>query len=74
MLARKAGSKWYVACINGENTEQTINLDLSAFKKQKGILITDGGEPLTFTNENIKTITKKQITVKPQGGFVMVLE
>jgi alpha-glucosidase len=73
VLARKAGSKWYVACINGENTERTINLDLSAFKKQKGLLITDGSEPLSFSNENIKG-NKKQIAVKAQGGFMLVLE
>lgn len=74
VLARKAASKWYIACINGENAEKAIELDLSAFKKQKGLLITDGNEPLSFINEKIQSVSKKQITVKPQGGFVMVLE
>lgn len=74
VLARKAGNKWYVACINGENSERTINLDLGSFKKQKGVLITDGTEPLTFSTEKIQLNLKKQIPVKPQGGFVMVLE
>jgi hypothetical protein len=74
VLARRAGSKWYVACINGENTERTVSVDLSVFKKQKASIITDGTEPLTFTSENIKSNSKKQFTVKPQGGFVMVLE
>jgi alpha-glucosidase len=73
-LARKAGNKWYVACINGENKERTIDLDLSLFKKQKGLLIKDGTEPLTFSSENIGTTTKKQIVVQPNGGFVVVLE
>jgi alpha-glucosidase len=74
VLARKAGNKWYVACINGENTERTISIDLSSFKKQKGLLIADGNEPLTFTNENIQGKSKKEVSVKPQGGFVMILE
>jgi hypothetical protein len=74
VLARRAGSKWYVACINGENTERTVSVDLSVFKKHKASIITDGTEPLTFTSENIKSNSKKQFTVKPQGGFVMVLE
>jgi len=74
VLARKAGSKWYIACINGENTERTISLDLSAFKKQKGQLITDGTEPLSFTDQSISVNSKKQLIVKPQGGFVIVLQ
>jgi alpha-glucosidase len=74
VLARRAGNKWYVACINGENTERTVSIDLSSFKKQKGLLITDGDEPLTFTNEKLQAKSKKQVSVKPQGGFVMVLE
>jgi alpha-glucosidase len=74
VLARKAGSRWYIACINGDNTERTVSIDLTPFKKQKASLLTDGSEPLTFISENIKTNSKKQVTVKPQGGFVMVLE
>jgi hypothetical protein len=74
VLARKAGNKWYVACINGENVERNISLDLSPFKKQKGLLITDGTEPLTFAKETIQGHAKKQIRVKPNGGFVMELE
>ena len=73
VLARKTGSKWYIACINGENVERTINLDLTAFKKKTGLLITDGSEPLTFSNEKF-TGNKKQIKVRPLGGFVIVLE
>lgn len=74
VLARKAGSKWYIACINGENAEKTINVDLSSFKKQKATMITDGSEPLSFSTENIKANSKKQVTVQPEGGFVIVLE
>jgi hypothetical protein len=74
VMARRAGSKWYIACMNGENKERTINLDLSVFKKQKGILITDGAEPLSFTRENVQANSDEQIEVKPEGGFVMVLE
>ena len=74
LLARKAGSKWYIACINGENKERTIHLDLIPFKKQKGVLITDGSESLTFSKEKIQVSSKKKIDLKPNGGFVIVLE
>ena len=55
VLARKSGNKWYLACINGENSERTINLNLASFNKQKGYVITDGQQPLTFTTSSIKT-------------------
>ena len=74
VLARKAGNKWYVACINGENAERTINLDLALFKKSKGNLITDGNEVLSFTITPVQSNSTKQVKVQPHGGFVMVLE
>ena len=73
-LARKAGNKWYIACINGENVERSIDLNLSAFKKQKGLLITDGTEPLTFRTEKIDPGFKANFVLKPNGGLVIVLE
>lgn len=74
VLARRAGNKWYLACINGENKEGTIDVDLSVFKKQKALLITDGAEPLSFISDVLPATSKKQIAIRPNGGFVMVLE
>jgi hypothetical protein len=73
LLARKHGTKWYISGINAENTAKEISLNLAAFGKKKATLITDGSEPLTFITENIST-NSKQLTLKPAGGFVMVLE
>ncbi|MGZ3881758.1 MAG: glycoside hydrolase family 97 catalytic domain-containing protein, partial [Flavisolibacter sp.] len=74
VLARKAGNKWYLACINGENSERTVNLDLSSFSKQKGYLITDGNEQLTFTTSPVRANSLNSIKVQPNGGFVLVVE
>ena len=74
LLARKAGSKWYIACINGEDKEKTIALDLPSFEKQKGLLISDGAQPLSFVSENISANQKRDLTVKGNGGFVIILE
>jgi alpha-glucosidase len=74
VLARKAGNKWYVACINGENAERTINLDLAFFKKSKGNLITDANKVLSFTTTSVQSNSTKQVKVQPHGGFVIVLE
>ncbi|KAI9432507.1 glycoside hydrolase 97-domain-containing protein [Russula earlei] len=46
VIARRSGKRWYVAGINGEDTEKTVALDLSFLSKitnkRKGTIITDG--------------------------------
>jgi alpha-glucosidase len=74
VLARKSGSKWYISGINAENTAKEFVLNLSLFGKKKATLITDGAEPITFATESEIKAKTKQITMKPTGGFVMVLE
>ncbi len=74
VLARKSGSKWYISGINAEGTAKEISLNLSSFRKKKATLITDGAEPLTFATEHNSKTKTKQITIKPTGGFVLVLE
>lgn len=74
VLARKKGAKWYISGINAEKSDKQVTLDLSSFGKKKGTLITDGPEPLTFSTENNIQSKTKQVTIKPNGGFVMVLE
>ena len=76
VLARRAGNKWYISGINGENTSREIKLDLSVFNKKKTTIITDGTAPLSFTTnlEEVKDKSAKQIKMQPNGGFVMILE
>ncbi|HVF97127.1 MAG TPA: glycoside hydrolase family 97 catalytic domain-containing protein [Flavisolibacter sp.] len=74
VIARKAGDKWYIAGINGENAGRTIKVDLKPFQIKNGLLIKDGSEPLTFETEQVNQTTNKSITLKPAGGFVLVLE
>jgi alpha-glucosidase len=77
VLARKSGNKWYIAGMNGDSaTEKTFDLDLSKFKMKKGQLITDGAENSNFIEERLtlQADTRRKITVKPSGGFVLVLE
>jgi alpha-glucosidase len=76
VIARRSGDRWYVAGINAEANEKAISLDLSKFKKKKGIFITDGAEQNDFISEKwkMKNVSNKKITMKPSGGFVLVLE
>jgi hypothetical protein len=75
VMGRRAGNKWYIAGINGENKERSDTLPLLSFGKKSSLFITDGAEPLSFITEKGKhTQGTRQITLKPNGGFVLLLE
>jgi hypothetical protein len=74
VIARRSGKKWYVAGINGEKDDRTLPIDLTPFKKANATLITDGEEPLTFTTQTSKAASIKNLHMKANGGFVLVLE
>lgn len=74
IIARKAGEHWYVAGINGEQIEKKLELDLFFIGQKKGELITDGEETFSFHTTTIEVPNngKQEVTLKPNGGFVMV--
>jgi alpha-glucosidase len=75
VVARKSGNKWYVAGLNGEKIEKTLNLDLSFLKGKRGELIASGtnnnDEP-SFATKNIVVDGIVNVTLKANDGFVMV--
>jgi len=71
VIARKSGDKWYVAALNGENKAKDLNLDLS-FIKGTGSIINDGTEELSFKQTSITPQKNTKVSVKGNGGFVMV--
>jgi hypothetical protein len=79
VVARKAGNKWYIAGINGENIQKEIALDINFLKNKKGELIVSGiaeNDELAF---DIKSISipasgKLNITLKGNDGFVMEIK
>src|SRR5688572_11018252 len=79
VVARKAGNKWYVAGINGENINKELTLDLSFLKNKKGQLIVSGVENKDEPSFDVKNIVipvsgKMNITLKGNDGFVAVFE
>jgi alpha-glucosidase len=70
-VARKAGSSWFVAGINADQSERTVELDLSFTGKRKGTMITDGANQREFTRAELQA-GKVRLTLKPRGGFVAV--
>ncbi|MFT3827699.1 MAG: glycoside hydrolase family 97 catalytic domain-containing protein [Chitinophagaceae bacterium] len=76
VIARRSGKKWYVSGINGEAVEKKLALQLGSLKAHKATIITDGTQPLSFT-QNTAAVSASgvmNLTVQPNGGFVIVLE
>jgi alpha-glucosidase len=72
VLARQKGNRWYIAGINGENSERTITLNIPFIStKSKGILITDAVGAKDFTKKSVDFSTPINITMYPYGGFVI---
>ena len=76
VLARRAGNKWYIAGINADAAERKMQIDVGIFKQNKMTFISDDKDALSFVwqKANINKFKKKSISIKPSGGFVMVLE
>ena len=72
VLARKKGDRWYIAGINGENSERKVTLNVPFVKSaSKGIIITDSDNAKDFIKRNINFSTPVTITMHPYGGFVI---
>ncbi len=74
VLARKSGNRWYIAGINAEKEEKKINIDLVPFKKGSGRLITDTDGEGLFRELPLFTSARMAVKIKPNGGFVAILE
>ena len=70
VLARRQGTTWYVAGINGTDSERTLAVPLG-FVKGKDITLFADGNPWMISRPGK---LPKQITCKPRGGFVMKIE
>jgi hypothetical protein len=78
VIARRAGDKWYLAGINGEDTVKHLKLNLAELGAARaGTLITDGGKDglgfqrLTFAHAPDDELG---VTIQPRGGFVIAFE
>ncbi len=77
VMARRNGDTWYVAGINGQNSEETLNVDLSFLGKGKwnGILITDDPGRI-FIKKSLESVNSSanRLELKPYGGFVIIAQ
>ncbi|MCP9753471.1 glycoside hydrolase family 97 protein [Ferruginibacter sp. HRS2-29] len=79
IVARRTGSRWYVAALNGEDVEKQLSLDLSFLKNKQATFITTGsGEKneVSFKTNKIAVPAngKISITVKGNDGLVAVFQ
>jgi hypothetical protein len=74
VIARRFGNVWYVAGINAEEKEMSLDLDLSFVGKKSGMLMTDGQVERSFVQKTIAAGKVSKITLAPHGGFVAVFK
>jgi hypothetical protein len=74
IIARRCNNTWYVAGINGEETEKSLKCNFPFIKETKsGTLITDGKDNRSFKMEKIIYATNApfEVNLKGNGGFVL---
>jgi len=73
VIARKSGSAWYVAGMNADDADLTLDLDLGFLAGREGQLIGDGATERAFTQAVLRG-GKQRLTIKAHGGFVAVFK
>nr|WP_324258353.1 glycoside hydrolase family 97 catalytic domain-containing protein [Cellvibrio fontiphilus] len=74
VIARRAGDVWYVAGINAEKENKTLNLDLGFIGDKIGTLIVSGAGERDFMQQDVDSKTPQAISLRPSAGFVMVFK
>jgi hypothetical protein len=72
-LARRAGDTWYVAGLNAGDKTRTLTLDLDFAGDKEGFLIGGGDTARRFSKREIDSKASEQVELKPNSGFVLVL-
>jgi hypothetical protein len=73
VIARKSGDAWYLAGLNADDADATLDLDLSFLAGRSGQLITDGDGEREFTQAALAG-GHQRLTIKAHGGFVARFE
>ena len=69
VMARRSGTTWYVAGINGTDREMTLKTPLDFIPQGRATLFADGN-PWAVTSPQT---LPQSVTCKPRGGFVLVV-
>ena len=75
VLARRSGSRWFVAGINGTDESQTLKCDLSFIgANRKATLFADSGNADAPWQISTISTPPSSVACQPRGGFVIVVE
>ena len=75
VLARRSGSRWFVAGINGTDEPQALKCDLSFIgANRKATLFADSGNADTPWHISTISTPPSSVACQPRGGFVIVVE
>jgi len=78
ILARRAGERWFVAGVNGENQQKEVVLNLGFIDETilNGTILHDGEGARDFASSRMSTQTPTEIKIKmqPFGGFVIQID
>jgi alpha-glucosidase len=78
LLARRKGSDWFIAGLNGTREEKTVNVPLKFLGEGPYDIsvITDGPGPRQFNHISQSITRDKELTIRmaPRGGFTGVLK
>lgn len=72
VIARRNGSTWYVAGINGKDGQQTLTFDTSLLPKGKYTVFADNHK--SWSIKTSKGHIPNKITCQPRGGFVIRIQ
>ena len=75
VLARRSGSRWFVAGINGTDEPQALKCDLSFISaNRKATLFADSGNADAPWQISTISTPPSSVACQPRGGFVIVVE
>ncbi len=75
VVARRSGSRWFVAGINGTDEPQTLKSDLSFIgANREATLFADSGNADTPWQISTLSTLPASVACQPRGGFVIVVE
>ncbi|WP_342644754.1 glycoside hydrolase family 97 catalytic domain-containing protein [Mucilaginibacter sp. CSA2-8R] len=73
VIARRHGSKWYIAGINAQSAPLKLNLKLPMLSGQSVKVYADGSDKVTNAKDlTLKKTGTTEVTIQPGGGVVLV--
>jgi hypothetical protein len=77
VIARRGNGRWFLAGINAQRSDRTLELSLAGLPVKNGTLITDLGDAnLSFRSERVQVNPgqKLVLTLRGRGGFVVAFD